>query len=76
MATTLKAVFDGAVLRLDKPLRLPPNTRVRITIEAEDRSTEETSFLSTARSLELEGPPNWSNRLEDYLYGDAPAEDD
>ena len=74
--TTLNATFDGAVLRLDEPLRLPPNTRVRITVEAKERSGEEGSFLTTARSLDLEGPPDWSSRLEDYLYGDAPAEDD
>ena len=27
------------------------------------------SFLDTARSLNLEGPPDWSDRLEEYLYG-------
>jgi len=28
------ATFDGEVLRLDEPLGLPPETRVRVTIEA------------------------------------------
>ena len=28
------------------------------------------SFLKVARSLNLEGPPDWSSRLDDYLYGD------
>ncbi|HXQ33906.1 MAG TPA: hypothetical protein VN843_07840 [Anaerolineales bacterium] len=26
------------------------------------------SFLKVARSLNLEGPPDWSSRLDDYLY--------
>ncbi len=76
MATVLTATFDGAVLRLDKPLRLPPNTRVRITVEPESRAGENRSFLSTASSLDLQGPPDWSNRLEDYLYGEAPGQDE
>ena len=28
-----------------------------------------TSFLQTARSLNLEGPADWSAKLETYLYG-------
>lgn len=27
------------------------------------------SFLRVARSLNLDGPPDWSSRLDDYLYG-------
>ena len=33
MTRTLEATFDGNVLRLDEPLDLKPNTRVRVTIE-------------------------------------------
>ena len=33
MTKTLGATFDGEVLRLDEPLDLKPNTRVRVTIE-------------------------------------------
>lgn len=33
MTQTLEATFDGQGLRLDEPLKLQPNTRVRITIE-------------------------------------------
>ena len=29
------------------------------------------SFLQVARSLRLQGPANWSSRLDDYLYGGA-----
>ena len=71
MSRTVEAVFDGEVLRPDEPLELEPNTRVRITIEEEKPAPnpKRRSFLRTARSLNLEGPPDWSERIEDYLYG-------
>lgn len=70
MSQTLDAVFDGNVFRPDQPIALEPNTRVRITIETTpppDRQPE--SFLRVARSLNLNGPSDWSSRLDDYLYG-------
>ncbi len=70
MTQTLEATFDGQVLRLDEPLKLQPNTRVRITIEAEVPQAKRTrSFLRTARSLNLAGPSDWSARIEQYLGG-------
>ena len=70
MTKTLEAVFDGEVLRPDEPLELEPNTRVKITIETTDRPRpSRKSFLSTARALNLQGPPDWSARLDEYLYG-------
>lgn len=70
MSQTLDAIFDGEVLRPDQPIDLEPNTRVRVTIELADTSGKKNlSFLKTARSLQLEGPPDWSARLEEYLYG-------
>jgi predicted DNA-binding antitoxin AbrB/MazE fold protein len=71
MSKTIEAFYDGEVLRPDEPLELQPNTRVRLTI---DNLTTETrkprSFLRTARSLNLEGPRDWSERIEEYLYQD------
>lgn len=69
MTQTLHATFDGHILRPEEAVELAPNTRVRITIETIDSSTPKTgSFLQTAQSLNLEGPSDWSARLEDYLY--------
>jgi hypothetical protein len=69
MTTTMEATFDGEMLRLDEPLELKPNTRVRITIEKADQNGKKArSFLKTARSLRLQGPTDWSARIEDYLY--------
>ena len=70
MSQTVEAVFDGEVLRPTKPLQLEPNTRVLVTLEVQENQGEAKSFLQVARSLELEGPADWSANVEDYLYGD------
>ena len=70
MVKTIEAVFDGKVLHPEAPLTLEPNTRVRITIETvEPSSGEVVSFLDTARSLNLDGPPDWAVNIDNYLYG-------
>ena len=69
MIKTIEAVFDGEALRPDEPLGLAPNTRVRLTIETASPSPAPLSFLRTARGLGLDGPPDWSANLEEYLYG-------
>ncbi len=72
---SLHATFDGEVLRPEEPVPLEPNTRVRITIEGiEEAKAEPQSFLRTAQSLNLRGPSDWSERLEEYLYGEDEAE--
>lgn len=64
MTRTVEAIFDGEVLRLEEPLDLEPNTRVRVTVEEKGATeTKCKSFLRTARSLNLDGPPDWSERI-------------
>lgn len=72
MSEKLYATFDGEVLRPERPVYLRPNTRVRLTIEeaSEAGMPKPSSFLKTAQSLELEGPEDWSEELEEYLYSD------
>jgi predicted DNA-binding antitoxin AbrB/MazE fold protein len=70
MVKTIGAVFDGKVFKPDGPLPIEPNTRVKITIESvELHKGKGSSFLRTARSLKLEGPPDWAANLDAYLYG-------
>ena len=70
MTKTLEATYDGEVLRPDEPLELEPQTRVQITIETISDSKEHSqSFLDLAASLNLEGPSDWSENFEQYLYG-------
>ncbi|MEJ5310314.1 MAG: antitoxin family protein [Anaerolineae bacterium] len=71
MTETIEALFDGVVLRPTQPLTLKPNTRVWIVVETTPPATQSTSFLRTARALNLEGPADWSANFEKYLYGDA-----
>ncbi len=69
MGKTMYATFDGKVLRPDESIELEPNTRVKITVETEEEpKIKRLSFLQTARSLQLEGPSDWSLNLEGYLY--------
>jgi len=70
MVKTIGAVFDGKVFRPDDPLVLEPNTRVRLTVETvQPEAKKAGSFLHVARSLNLDGPPDWAANLETYLYG-------
>lgn len=72
MTTTVFATFDGEVLRPEGPVTLAPNTRVRVTIETTVADESKSgSFLRTAQALNLDGPSDWSERLEEYLYGEA-----
>lgn len=70
MVKSLTAVYDGKAFRPDEPVQIKPNTRVRLVVELPDEAREGSfSFLRTALSLNLEGPADWSERFEDYLYG-------
>ena len=63
-------MFDGASsLKLDEQLDLAPNTLVRVTIETIEAPANH-DFLSVCLSANLEGPADWSENLEQYLYGD------
>jgi predicted DNA-binding antitoxin AbrB/MazE fold protein len=71
MSTSIEALFDGEVFRPEEPLKLQPNTRVRITIESNLAAKGDPhSFFHTARSLNLDGPADWSRRIDEYLYGE------
>jgi len=62
-------MYDGKSLLLDNSLKLKPNTRVLVRIETVvETMNKKRSFLKTARSLNLDGPKDWSERLDDYLY--------
>ena len=72
MNQTVEGTYDGAVFRPDTVLGLEPNARVRLTVEVLPAAEVlPPSFLRTARSLELNGPADWSANLDTYLYGDG-----
>lgn len=67
MVVTVDAVFDGRVFLPVQPIRLPANSRVQIAVTADEQLP--VSFLDVAEALALEGPPDWSLQLDEYLYG-------
>ncbi|HSC70699.1 MAG TPA: antitoxin family protein [Candidatus Methylomirabilis sp.] len=74
MVKTIEALFDGTVFRPTESVPLAPNTRVRVTIETVLSGEVATaSFLRTARNLHLDGPPDWSVNIDEYLYGRDPS---
>ena len=83
MTTTTYATFDGEVFRPEGPIPLEPNTRVRVTIHAPSdevdeppRGCEPYSFLRILEPANLDGPPDWSERLHHHLYGEGARTDD
>jgi hypothetical protein len=85
MTRTVHARFDGKAFYPEEPLSIAPNTTVLLTVETSEASEspppppagppavaiegEPYSFLKFAMSLNLEGPKDWSENLDDYLYG-------
>ncbi len=67
MALTVDAIYDGKVFVPTEPLHIKPDTRVRISVLSQNG--EAMSFLEVARSLRLDGPPDWSENLDEYLTG-------
>jgi hypothetical protein len=72
MIQTLDALFDGVTLVPEVPLNIKSGTRVRIIVESllPDAETPKKSFLQTAKSLNLKGKPDWSENIDQYLYGE------
>ncbi|GAB4306322.1 MAG: hypothetical protein Fur0025_48350 [Oscillatoriaceae cyanobacterium] len=68
----ITAIFDGQSLQLESPLNLEVGTRVKITVETllAPKDTPKT-FLQTAQSLQLQGDPDWSENIDQYLYGNS-----
>ena len=76
MSTILHLIYDGKVFHPEESVELEPDTRVRVILEAtEPVRPQPRSFLRTARTLQLDGPPDWSSHVEEYLYPE-PADAD
>ena len=69
MSSIIEATFDGKAFHPNKPVRLRPNTHVKIIVEMEGTPDEDNqnSFLRTARSLKIDGPVDWSENIDHYL---------
>ena len=77
MSQILEATFDGQVFRPLEAVELQPDTRVQLVVTVKATPEEKPkSFLRVARSLKLQGPKDWSSRIDDYLYGEAQLDDE
>ncbi len=78
MLQEIEAVFDGTALQLEKPLNLTAGTRVRIVVESvlPNDVNKPKTFLKTAQSLKLHGDPDWSEKIDQYLYGETIPDND
>jgi predicted DNA-binding antitoxin AbrB/MazE fold protein len=78
MRQELEAVFDGTALQPEEPLNLATGTRVRIIIEsvASNEVKLHKTFLQTAQSLKLQGEPDWSEKIDQYIYGKTLSDND
>ena len=69
MAETIEAMFDGHVFRPIQLVNLKANTQVKMTVGPIPAiGAKPTSFLQTAKKLNIDGPPDWSAKVDDYLY--------
>lgn len=78
MRQELEAIFDGTALQLEAPLNLATGTRVRIIVESvlPNEQKQPKTFLQTAKSLQLQGEPDWSEKMDQYLYGQTVSSKD
>jgi predicted DNA-binding antitoxin AbrB/MazE fold protein len=73
MTKTLRAIFDGEVLRPEEPVDLQPNTRYVVTIEREeqDKTSDQPDYpLTQLRRLAPDmGVTDLSTRHSWYAHG-------
>lgn len=73
MTTTTYATFDGEVLRLEGPILIEPNTRVRVTIDLEGEEEHVVkgkpyTFLDLLESAKLEERDLPPGECEPYSF--------
>ncbi len=70
MSKTLHVIFDGKVLRPEEPVDLTPNTHYVVTIEHEEKLGIQNLWdVLGDLTGKVEGPENWSQEHNHYLYG-------
>lgn len=69
---TIRAVFVDRVFRPEEPVDLPNNTPVELTVETNRPLPigEPYSFIDAYRRVQFDGPPDFAERVDEYLYGD------
>jgi len=78
MEKILDATFDGEVFRPDEPVDLQPNTKVKLQllVKKKKKTGKPYSFLDYALSVDIDAPPDYASRIDDYLYGGKSLNDE
>ncbi len=81
MTIKIRATYDGKSFVPKDQVNLPKDTDVTLTVDEVESDPGEGRYLffKAARALNLEGPSDWSERYEEYLYPDPdrpPSKDD
>ncbi len=67
---TLHAVFDGKVLKPEEIADLEPNVRYLVIIERKEAMGKQSLWnVLSEFSGTVEGPEDWSEEHDHYLYG-------
>ena len=74
MTRRFHVTYDGKALQPEGPLDLPLNTRLTVTVDGapDEPPVGPYESLDYLASLNLDGPPDASERLHEYLYGLKP----
>lgn len=84
MTKTITARYDGRAIHPDEPLPLPRDTRVTLTVHTEEPGSDSCplaaaevelprtseTFAEAVRRLRIDGPSDWSQRVDYYLGQD------
>ena len=71
MTQAVKVFYDGKVFKPKEPVNLEPNSELQILVEvpdAKEPAKSKSLFVELAK-MNLSGPADWSENLEDYLDG-------
>lgn len=62
MTQTLEATFDGIVFRPDKPVKIKPNTRVRIVVKTNEETNQTVGEVAghLFGEIDVDGPTDLS----------------
>ena len=76
MTQVLKAIFDGKVFRPEGSVRIPAHSPVKLTVQTSPtrKKGKPYSLLRKVAAMKLEGPKDFSENLDEYLYHGKPLE--
>lgn len=76
MTIKIRATYDGKTFVPKDQVDLPKDTDVTLTVDEAESDPDEGRyrFFKAARALKLEGPSDWSERYEEYLYPDPDSQ--